>query len=52
MDDQRCSLSVHNKENIVNVQYRDGPDDLMDMIAGIQSKRMDEQRVALPNLPG
>lgn len=27
-------------------------DDLLDLIAGMQSKRMDEQRVALPHLPG
>ncbi|XP_034232151.1 G-protein-signaling modulator 2 isoform X2 [Thrips palmi] len=30
----------------------DGPDDLLDLIVGMQSKRMDEQRVALPHLPG
>ncbi|KAI4471972.1 Tetratricopeptide-like [Holotrichia oblita] len=54
MDDQRCSLTVDNKENtnVVNLPKNDGPDDLMDMIAGMQSKRMDEQRVALPHLPG
>lgn len=54
MDDQRCSLNIENKENtnIVNVPQNDCPDDLMDMIAGMQSKRMDEQRVALPHLPG
>lgn len=54
MDDQRCSLSVDNKENtnVVNLPRNEGPDDLMDMIAGMQSKRMDEQRVALPHLPG
>ena len=27
-------------------------DDLLDLIVGMQSKRMDEQRVALPHLPG
>lgn len=27
-------------------------DDLLDLIIGMQSKRMDEQRVALPHLPG
>lgn len=27
-------------------------DELLDLIAGMQSKRMDEQRVALPHLPG
>ncbi|KAG5896344.1 hypothetical protein JTB14_005824 [Gonioctena quinquepunctata] len=57
MDDQRCSLTVDNKENtnVVNIPYnegRDGPEDLIDMIAGMQSKRMDEQRVSLPHLPG
>lgn len=31
--------------------YRDG-DDLLELIAGMQSKRMDEQRVTLPYLPG
>jgi ABC-type uncharacterized transport system ATPase subunit len=30
----------------------EGQDDLLDLIAGMQSKRMDEQRVALPHLPG
>lgn len=30
----------------------DTKDDLLDLIMGIQSKRMDEQRVELPNLPG
>lgn len=55
MDDQRCSLNIiDNKENtnLVNLPKNDCPDDLMDMIAGMQSKRMDEQRVALPHLPG
>lgn len=54
MDDQRCSLTLENKENtnVVNIPHSDSPDDLMDMIAGMQSKRMDEQRVALPHLPG
>lgn len=27
-------------------------DDLLDLIVGMQSKRMDEQRVELPHLPG
>ncbi|CAG9862791.1 unnamed protein product [Phyllotreta striolata] len=55
MDDQRCSLTIDNKENtnVVNIPYNnDTPDDLIDMIAGMQSKRMDEQRVSLPHLPG
>lgn len=53
MDDQRCSLTVDNKENRnVNLPRSDGPEELIDMIAGIQSKRMDEQRVSLPHLPG
>ncbi|KAJ1523572.1 hypothetical protein ONE63_001419 [Megalurothrips usitatus] len=30
----------------------DTQDDLLDLIVGMQSKRMDEQRVALPHLPG
>ncbi|XP_065160523.1 G-protein-signaling modulator 2 [Atheta coriaria] len=72
MDDQRCVLTVDNKENAnpstrskTNVQNaqnvhnqqnvqppKDGPGDLLDMIVGMQSKRMDEQRAALPILPG
>lgn len=54
MDDQRCSLTVDNKENknVVNLPRNEGPDELIDMIAGMQSKRMDEQRVELPHLPG
>lgn len=31
--------------------FRDG-EDLFELIAGVQSKRMDEQRVTLPYLPG
>lgn len=31
--------------------FRDG-EDLLELIAGMQSKRMDEQRVTLPYLPG
>lgn len=54
MDDQRCSLTVDNKENtnVVNLPQNEGPEDLIEMIAGMQSKRMDEQRVSLPHLPG
>ncbi|XP_056643954.1 G-protein-signaling modulator 2 isoform X1 [Diorhabda sublineata] len=55
MDDQRCSLTVDNKENrnTNNIPYNnETPEDLIDMIAGMQSKRMDEQRVSLPHLPG
>jgi hypothetical protein len=29
-----------------------GAEELIDLIAGMQSKRMDEQRVELPHLPG
>lgn len=65
MDDQRCSLAVpsgDNKENKnpsvpVSVPvpvHNNGElaEDLLDLIAGMQSKRMDEQRVELPHLPG
>lgn len=54
MDDQRCSLTLDNKENtnVVNLPQNEGPEDLIEMIAGMQSKRMDEQRVSLPHLPG
>ncbi|XP_072375215.1 G-protein-signaling modulator 2-like isoform X1 [Diabrotica undecimpunctata] len=55
MDDQRCSLTIDNKENrnTNNIPYNnETPEDLIDMIAGMQSKRMDEQRVSLPHLPG
>jgi G-protein signaling modulator 2 len=39
--------------NILTLSNRsESPDDLLDMIVGMQSKRMDEQRVALPHLPG
>lgn len=40
----------NNNNNNNNINER--PDDLLDMIVGMQSKRMDEQRVALPHLPG
>lgn len=36
----------------MSVYAGDAQDDLLDLIMGIQSKRMDEQRVELPNLPG
>ncbi|XP_044762322.1 G-protein-signaling modulator 2 isoform X1 [Coccinella septempunctata] len=59
MDDQRCTLTVNNKENTNQVANanrqqgrKNGSDDLIDLIAGMQSKRMDEQRVELPHLPG
>lgn len=50
-------LQVENKENTnpdteIPNNNNDSPDDLLDMIVGMQSKRMDEQRVALPDLPG
>lgn len=32
--------------------HADSQDDLLDMIVGMQSKRMDEQRVELEQLPG
>lgn len=35
-----------------SVYAGDAQNDLLDLIMGIQSKRMDEQRVELPNLPG
>ncbi|KAK7590367.1 hypothetical protein V9T40_001980 [Parthenolecanium corni] len=64
MDDQRCSLSLENASEVEadkkvvepaesdKVSNGDAQDDLLDLIMGIQSKRMDEQRVELPNLPG
>lgn len=36
----------------VNMCAGEGQDELLDLIVGMQSKRMDEQRVALPHLPG
>lgn len=36
----------------VNMFAGEGQDELLDLIVGMQSKRMDEQRVALPHLPG
>ncbi|XP_049809258.1 G-protein-signaling modulator 2 isoform X1 [Schistocerca nitens] len=45
-----------NKENAVsnagNGDSSKVQEELLDLIAGMQSKRMDEQRVALPHLPG
>nr|CAG4637757.1 EOG090X05CB [Chydorus sphaericus] len=67
MDDQRCSLAVlDNKENNrlviggstlppssgVNESPSRLKEDLLDLIAGMQSRRMDEQRASLPRLPG
>lgn len=43
------TIPNHNNNSNNN---NDRPDDLLDMIVGMQSKRMDEQRVALPHLPG
>ncbi|XKL63617.1 hypothetical protein PGB90_005981 [Kerria lacca] len=65
MDDRRCSLTIEKAVNSKNGVTKDGAlttnaaavsngdaqDDLLDLIMGIQSKRMDEQRVELPNLP-
>ncbi|XP_063239017.1 G-protein-signaling modulator 2 isoform X2 [Bacillus rossius redtenbacheri] len=45
------SLAVH-KASTRNSDAGMQQDDLLDLIAGMQSKRMDEQRVALPHLPG
>ncbi|XP_060848986.1 G-protein-signaling modulator 2 isoform X1 [Rhopalosiphum padi] len=63
MDDQRCTLgssrNLEDKENqnanklIPKIGgHVESQDDLLDMIAGMQSKRMDEQRVELEQLPG
>ncbi|XP_025418716.1 G-protein-signaling modulator 2 isoform X1 [Sipha flava] len=63
MDDQRCTLgstrNLEDKENLNSnklvsqiVGHAESQDDLLDMIAGMQSKRMDEQRVELEQLPG
>nr|CAG4641662.1 EOG090X05CB [Eurycercus lamellatus] len=65
MDDQRCSLAVtDNKENRQVISSTLPPssgvhespsrlkEDLLDLIAGMQSRRMDEQRASLPRLPG
>lgn len=41
-----CTKRISN-----NFAFRDG-EDLLELIAGMQSKRMDEQRVTLPYLPG
>lgn len=67
MDDQRCSITpLENKENVLpngSPTYpsstSSGPEDsasvreeLLDLIVGMQSRRMDEQRTSLPQLPG
>lgn len=67
MDDQRCSITpLENKENVLpngSPPYpsptSSGPEDsasvreeLLDLIVGMQSRRMDEQRTSLPQLPG
>ncbi|XP_044734115.1 G-protein-signaling modulator 2 isoform X2 [Chrysoperla carnea] len=41
----------HNNNETTN-GVNDGRDDLLEMIVGMQSKRMDEQRVELTHLPG
>uniref|UniRef100_A0A6B0VF26 Putative g-alpha gtpase interaction protein n=1 Tax=Ixodes ricinus TaxID=34613 RepID=A0A6B0VF26_IXORI len=67
MDDQRCSITpLEDKENVLpngSPPYpsstSSGPEDsasvreeLLDLIVGMQSRRMDEQRTSLPQLPG
>ncbi|XP_023246384.1 G-protein-signaling modulator 2 [Copidosoma floridanum] len=65
MDDQRCDLrsgtNPKSKNNNNNNGSRDllkqskkdkDEEELMQLIMGMQSKRMDEQRVPLPDLPG
>lgn len=55
-----AAAAVNNKENkslnansaAAAAAAATNKDDLLDMIAGMQSNRMDEQRAALPNLPG
>ncbi|XP_076325561.1 G-protein-signaling modulator 2-like [Tachypleus tridentatus] len=64
MDDQRCSKTLleQNTRNgtcststLLICTVRKGQnirEDLFDLIAGMQSRRMDEQRASLPTLPG
>lgn len=58
MDDQRCALNINRSQKFRSItpevcdsDDQDG-EDLLELIAGMQSKRMDEQRVTLPYLPG
>nr|CAG4647869.1 EOG090X05CB [Moina brachiata] len=64
MDDQRCSLAVIGNKETQQIPSNTTPsssalespsrlkEDLLDLIAGMQSRRMDEQRASLPRLPG
>lgn len=52
-ENTNAALNIPNgNNNNNNNNNNERPDDLLDMIVGMQSKRMDEQRVALPHLPG
>lgn len=42
----------HNNNPTSNNTNNETPEDLLEMIVGMQSKRMDEQRVELSHLPG
>ncbi|KFM59201.1 G-protein-signaling modulator 2, partial [Stegodyphus mimosarum] len=46
--------STSHSNNVVNVDKENNRvrDDLFDLIAGMQSRRLDEQRASLPRLPG
>ena len=53
MDDQRCSLSDLKQETVPVAPMGVGPkDELLDMIAGAQSCRLNEQRAPWNVLPG
>merc|ERR550525_1912599 len=53
MDDQRCSLSDLKQETVPVAPMGVGPkDDLLDLIAGAQSCRLNEQRAPWNVLPG
>uniref|UniRef100_A0A3B5KIH2 Uncharacterized protein n=1 Tax=Takifugu rubripes TaxID=31033 RepID=A0A3B5KIH2_TAKRU len=49
MDEQRCSLNVTPMSSPIN---KPNQKDLLQVLVNSQSRRLDDQRVTLPSLPG
>ncbi|XP_042307134.1 Purkinje cell protein 2 homolog [Sceloporus undulatus] len=58
MDEQRCNIQIVHSKSGSDPEKKDSPspppemDNLMEMLAQTQSRRMDDQRVSFNYLPG